>query len=187
MKVINDFEKVQAAQEFKGLPPGGYVCQITNVIDDPQREFLKIEFDIADGEFRGHYLERYIANNRQFWPGVTYKSYSGKGLPFFKAFIDAVEQSNSGYHWNWVESTLKGKFIGFVLGEEEYEGADGKIKKRLYVAQIHTVSKIMAGDYQVPEFKPLGAKNSNTASAMNSTTIGGFSLKPANVDDNLPF
>ena len=179
MKVINDFDKIQAAQDFKNLPTGGYVCKILNVIDTPDREFLKIEFDIAEGEYKNYYHERYLANDRKFWSGATYKSYSENGLPFFKAFIEAVEESNCGYYWNWVESTLRDKLIGFVLAEEEYRNQNGEIKKRMYVAKILPIAKIREGAFVVPELKTLKNDNENPVPTV-------INLKPT-TEDNLPF
>ena len=182
MKTIENWNEVEAVQDTKKLSSGAYICVITNVVDFPDKEYLKVEYDVYEGEFKGYFKERYIANNRQFWSGVTFKSYSQKGLSFFKAFIEAVEDSNHGYRWNWIESTLRGKIVGFVLGEEEYQATDGKIKKRLYVHKILPVSKVREGNYKVPELKSYVKKDEQTAAAPTG------SLRPvSNNDDNLPF
>ena len=42
-----DLNNVQEAQEFKKVKPGGYVCEMTAIEDVPNKEYLRIEFDIA--------------------------------------------------------------------------------------------------------------------------------------------
>ena len=156
MKAI-DLNNVQEAQEFERVKPGGYVCVITSVEDMPEKEYLKIEYDIAAGDLKDYY--RTLYNNRGFWGASTIKSYKESALPFFKGFITAVEESNTGYHWDNDESKLVGKKVGMVLGEEEYEAKDGSIKTRLYVSNIRSVQKITAHDFKVPALKKL--KNSS--------------------------
>lgn len=156
MKAI-DLNNVQEAQEFERVKPGGYVCVITSVEDMPKKEYLKIEYDIAAGALKDYY--RTLYNNRGFWGASTIKSYKESALPFFKGFITAVEESNTGYHWDNDESKLVGKKVGMVLGEEEYEAKDGSIKTRLYVSNIRSVQKIAANDFKVPALKKL--KNSS--------------------------
>ena len=115
MKILN-LDNVNAAEEFDRLIPGGYVCGITAVEDVPEKEYLRIEYDIAEGKLKNYY--RTLYNNKGFWGGSTIKSYKEKALPFFKGFITAVEQSNAGYKWDNDENKLIRKLVGFVLAEE---------------------------------------------------------------------
>ena len=76
----------------------------------------------------------------------------------FKRFCTAVSRSNGKYVFdggkvNSDEKTLKGKKVGLILGEEEYEGNDGTIKTRLYVVREFSIDKI--GEQKVPELKKL--------------------------------
>jgi hypothetical protein len=92
------------------------------------------------------------------WAGAYVKSYKDSALPMFKRFCTAVSRSNGKYVFdggtvNSDEKTLKGKKIGLILGEEEYEGNDGTIKIRLYVVREFSIDKI--GEQKVPELKKL--------------------------------
>ena len=64
MKRIENYENVQASSgEFARPTAGGYICLITNVEDVPMNaqgkgDYLRIEYDIADGEFKGYYKEQ---------------------------------------------------------------------------------------------------------------------------------
>jgi hypothetical protein len=95
----------------------------------------------------------------------------------FKHFTNCIEQTNTGYAWDWNEKGLVGKFVGLVLGEEEYIGNDGGIKTRLYVKDIKTVEQIKSGDFKIPEIKKV-----KTEMSIDDT---GFIPMPNN--DDLPF
>ncbi len=160
---------IDEAKEFSKLSAGGYICGITAVEDLENREYLKIEYDIAEGENKNYWRGLYEAKG--FWGGSFIKSYKTKALPFFKGFITAVKGSNKGFKWEDDgandEKTLVRKLVGLVLGEEEYTGNDGSTKTRLYVDSVHTIDKIKSGDFKVPEFKPLPGSTATTTSAAN--------------------
>lgn len=161
MKKI-DLENVQEFTKFKN-PVGGFICEIKTVEDVPEKEYLRIGYDIAEAlnneqkEFVGMYEKR--KKERDFDYPTTVVSYKENSLPFFKGFITALENSNRGYKWDNDETKFVGKLIGFVIGEEEYEGKDRngvpKVKVRTYVAERHSVDAIKEGDFDVPEFKKL--------------------------------
>ena len=174
-----DLENVQEAQDFEKPTPGGYICGITAVEDVADKEYLKIEYDFAEGPLKNYYRGLYEAKG--FWGGTFVKSYKEKALPFFKGFITAVENSNKGYKFKNDETTLKRRMVGLVLGEEEYVGKDGTVKTRLYVDQIHSVDVIKKGDFKIPELKKL------PATAGSSSKPSDFVPTPLADDDDLPF
>ena len=172
MKQINNFENVQATTgEFAKLSTGGYICRITLADDIPfdastnKGDYLKIEYDIAVGEFKDYYKEQYEKFGN-FWGGTFFRSYKEKALGMFKHFIECVEKSNAGFVWTWDEKTLMGKVVGLVLAEEEYENSNGEIKTRLYVSQVKTVEEIKNGDFKVPELKKI--KKSTPAQSVSA-------------------
>ncbi len=179
MKPIN-LNDVQEAEEFTQVKPCGYVCEITSVEDVPAKEYLRIEFDIAAGQLKGYYRNRY--NSSGYWLGSLIRSYKTKALPFFKGFITAVEKSNQGYHWDNNEAGLVGKKVGLVIAEEEYEAKDGTIKIRNYVSSVHEIKKIMENDFKVPELKKL---NSATAAPAPAAVPAGFEVVSS--DMSVPF
>ncbi len=205
MKKIN-LDNVQEFTRFKN-PVGGFICEIKSVEDFPEKEYLRIGFDIAEAvsddqkEFVGMYEKR--KKERDFdYPKtiVSYKESNETALRFFKGFVTAIETSNEGYKFQYEEQTLVGKRIGFVIGEEEYEGKDKngmpKVKVRIYVASRHSVQAIRNGDFEVPEFKklsqPVVSRPVNPFEQnVNSTPIapdpiesGGFEAVD---DDDCPF
>jgi hypothetical protein len=151
MKNIN-WNEVPDQVEFKKLVPGGYVAIITGVSDVPEKEYLKVEYDIAEGEFTNHYQALFEA--RDFWGGRFIRSYKEKAQPMFKGFLTAIKNSNPGFVFKNDENALIGKLVGIVLGEEEYQKNDGTPSKRLYVHATRSVKQIKEG-VEIPELKKM--------------------------------
>ncbi len=181
MKKINDWENVQENGSFKTLTSGGYIAQIVSVTNNEDRQYLEVWYDIAQGDFKGYYKEQYEKFNN--WSGRFYRSYKDKAVSMFKGFITSVEKSNQNYEWDWDESKLKGKFIGVVLGEEEYIPQGGKyagqVRTRLTVTKITDVNSIRLGNFKVPELKKLKQEEASTSTQTNP--FASIS------DDTMPF
>lgn len=128
--------------------PGGYAAKITEVTDVEEKEYLLIKWEFADGEFKGANKETYDAFG--FWPLAFVCSYKEKALRFFKGFKTAVEESNPKYVFKNDPQSLVGKFIGVVLGEEEYIDKKGALRTRCYVAEKRSGRAIREGDYSIP-------------------------------------
>ena len=124
------------------LPAGCYVASIISakvegVKPDPQ---LKIAVDVIEGPFAGFYNRQYEQAssqlNRQY--EVKYKGVLTLQIPNpantkrthpewdTKAFNNAmwcIEQSNSGYHWDWNEKGLSNKVVGINVREGVFNGS----------------------------------------------------------------
>lgn len=175
MKNVN-WNEVQ--DDVRRPVPGGYAARITRVEDNEDREFLKIEWEFADGELKGANKETYDAFG--FWPLAFVCSYKEKALRFFKGFKTAVESSNPKFVFNNDPQSLVGKFVGVVLGEEEYLSNKGEVKTRLYVAEKRSGKAIRDGDFKIPELKKLAAANNAAAPAQNFALL-------SDDDAELPF
>ena len=179
-----DLSNIQEFTHFKN-PVGGFICKIVNVQDVPEKEYLKVFYDIAEAvspeqeEFVGMYERRKA--ERQFEYPSTVVSYKENSLAFFKGFVTALESSNEGYQFDSDETKMVGKKIGFVLAEEEYEGKDKngapKIKVRVYVAQRHSVDTIKNGEFTVPELKKMAQATAKKPA--NPFARNGAFAKPA--------
>lgn len=183
MKQITNYETVQASSgEFSRPTAGGYICKIIDVEDVPfdktknKGDYLRIEYDIADGKFKDYYKQQFEKWGGN-WNAYFIRSYKETALGMFKHFTNCLEKSNVGYEWDWNEKGIIGGLIGLVLGEEEYKNANGDIRTKLVVAQIKTVEEIKNGDFKVPAPKKLSIETS-------SANIDNF--MPVN-DDDLPF
>ena len=163
MKAFNGYEKTQAYTSAPKLPVGGYVLKILAVkIEDGQggnSDQMVISYDIAEGEETGFYQKNYAAQTgedkrwkgtKRLWlpkdDGSEQDEWTKKK---FKTFIVNVEDSNDGYHWDWDESKLKGKLVGGIFNEKEYEmnGNSG-----FYTALHHfvTAETVRQSDFKIP-------------------------------------
>lgn len=179
-----DLDEIQELGER--LPVGGYVCKILSVEDDEEKQCLKIEYDVAEGNYKGYYA------NRE-WKPAFFRSYKAAALPFFKGFIKVIENSNKGFIYEerldsvgeekyFDEQCLKGKLFGAVIAEEEYKANDGKVKTRTYVEKVRSTSKIRSGEYEVPELKKLTGQASKKAD-----TVKDLETYYGDDDGELPF
>lgn len=157
MKKI-DMTNVQEAGEFRRPEPGAYHCVIKAVEDISDKEYLKVGYDIAEGEYKDYYTNLRKEHPDWAWSGVYVKSYKQSALPMFKRFCSAISKSNGGYVFdggavNSDEKTLIGKHIGIVFQEEEYYSNSGDKRTRLIVYSECPVDKI--ADQKVPKLKAL--------------------------------
>ena len=180
MKKFNDWENVKAASEFVPLPAGGYIVELKNAKIKEYKsqngdsfERFEVALDIAEGEFKDYYANDYCnqTGEDKKWKGVL-RFYMPKDdgsekdewtKSRFKSFIEAVEDSNPGYHWGWEESTLRGKKIGCLFRLEEWE-YNGKTGKKAQPFKAVSVEKIKSGNFKIPKEKLL-EKNASAPTA----------------------
>lgn len=180
MRTIDNWENITPSRgEGRKEIPGGYIVRITYVEDVKDKEYLRVEWDYAEGELAGAHKECY--DNYGFWPAPMFRSYKQKAAGMFKAFIEAVGQSNQGFAWDWDEKKLVGKWIGIVTREEEYTSNSGELKIRIIVDQVLPAADIMNHNYNVKPIKRKEASNrSNAVVDMTAPTNESF-------DEDTPF
>ena len=176
MKAINGYDSAEtmgAGSASYDLPAGGYVCRILKVTDTPDRNYLVVEFDITEGQYKNYGTD--TLERAGFNPCHFIRSYSERAVGFFKGFIKAIEESNPGYKWDWNEQGLVGKMIGLTIGVEHYTKRDGKHGTRPYVDRNTTTLAIREGRFKVPE--PKGYAPDEPAASETTVTfdngIGG--------------
>lgn len=169
MKRIENWENIQESTSFKRLTPNGYICKILNVEDHPEKECLKIYFDIVKGDDKGYFKKQYDGDTRKErkWPnaGTFIRSYKDSAASMFKGFTNAVEKSNKGYQWNFDEKTLVNKVVGLIIADEQYQNQKGQVRVCNYVAAVRSVETIEKGEYEIPALKELTTTKTTTAPA----------------------
>ena len=150
--------EVREYQGFNSPAPGAYILGIVSAEATQSKsgnDMLVLSLDIADGEFKGHYRRK----QEQFGGSKLLKhrrvTSTETSLPYFKGDIKAIEESNNGFKFDFDESKLRGKFVGGMLGEKEFEGRDGEIATTLEVSFLCSVEKVRRGDLAIPKIKRL--------------------------------
>jgi len=199
MKKWNGYEDTQAYSENEKLPAGGYVLKIQNVrLDEGKNgnsDVLVIAFDITEGEQAGFYKRNYDAQTQEDkkWKGV-YRLYCPKDdgsdqdnwtKRRFKTVMEAFETSNEGYHWNWDEKTLKGKMIGGLFNNKEYDfgGRHG------FFTNCHSLTdaqRIRDGKFTIPKDTLLKPEKGTYPAGVTPGTDGFMNI-PDEIDEELPF
>ena len=142
-------ENVKEFTPFEKVEAGGYICGIYAVEDVPDKEYLKISYDIVEGEKKGFYSK--LKKEKGWELPMFIASYKETALPFFKGTITSVEKSNKGFKFDNDETKLVGKKIGLVLFEKERINNNGKKVVDMRVDKAHSVDAIKSGDFEIPE------------------------------------
>lgn len=183
IKKFNDYDSIQVYEGGAGIEPGGYELKIigAKVEQFTNCEILKIAFDIVNNaKYAGYYSTRFKAAKAQnasakwsgifdvFLPKDDGTENDGYTKQAFKRFITSVEKSNSGYTWNWDETSLKDKVFGGVFGREQFKTKEGDLKFAVKCRFPRSIDSIRSGDFKVPDDKLLkGEEQPRTASTNN--------------------
>lgn len=176
-----NWDEVQEQQpgDFNSPVPGAYIARILHVDDMEEKKCLRIEWDFAEGEYKDNNAETF--GRAGFWPITLFRSYKPAAQGFFKAFKTAVETSNRNYVFRNDPRSLEGRYMGVVLGEEEYISGKGELKTRLYVYQVRSTKAIQAGDFKIPELKKLAPGQAPAPKPENTPPAYEYT------DDDCPF
>lgn len=199
-----DWDNIQSGEPRQQIPLGAYVCSIIQaVIEDTQYgQVLKVSFDVAEGDQRGYYAADYRANTAadKKWAGVRtvfLPNYDGsekdeRNKRSLKGFCTSVEKSNTGFSCFtggvMDERALKGKLIGVLMRNEEWEfnGKRGwKVRPFIFIS----ADSVRSGNFRLPEDKPLRKDETSSASvgsAYNEPTAQNNGFTAVETDD-LPF
>lgn len=180
-------QKIGTGREI--LPAGGYVAEIVDAHVERTEwgERLILSFDIVEGEYLGFFAKDYASAQGEMkkWRGVYRASIpqddgterDGWSKRTFDNLAASFEESNPGYVWNWDEATLKGKRVGVLFRNKEWE-IDGRTGWTTECSALTDVNSIREGNYKVPKDKPLSGQ---------STASQSYTAAPPHDDDDFPF
>lgn len=189
MKAFNGFEAKKVGGGREVLPAGGYVCEILNAkVEEYQGgrfSSLVLAIEVAEGDYKGFWRKDFDGNDREDkkWRGrfaVSIPKDDGSESDnwtkrSFGNFVWAVQESNPGYNWDWDEKKLKGKKIGVIYRNREWE-YNGKTGWTTEAAGAISVEDCRSGNYRKIKDKPL--KNRPAAET---------AVSPAEDESDLPF
>lgn len=149
---------------FENPPAGAYVCKISNVKIDKTKETKKdmmcLALDIEEGSYKGNFkkmFDRMKEKNASAKYPCVYRRVLDQ-VEYLKGDLLAIEESNTGFKYNWDENTLKGKLVGVIFGEKEIN-VNGKTV--LEPRFLCSSEKARSGNIKAPKKKPF-AGNSNS-------------------------
>lgn len=200
IKRFGDYEKTQAYSEYKALPKGGYIGKILNAEtkENSNGQYIQIAVDIAEGEYKDFFMNEWRAQQGEDkkWhcnyllnvPKDDGSEKDGWTKRRFKTVIVALEDSNSGYHFDWDEQKFKGKLVGCIFNEREYQTNDGSVRRATNLAQMTSVESIRTGNFRIPEDKLLNKSSSSApAPTQSSSNIPSWMSVPDDAPQDMPF
>ena len=200
MKAFNDYAEINTDMASEKLPVGGYVLKVMSVKYEAgtngNSDQVVLAFDVAEGEYAGFFKKQYEANTdeNKKWKGSVRiyvpvddgSEKDGWTKKSFKRWMEAFEDSNPGYKWNWDENTLKGKLIGGIFGEvlKTMTDENGQDKDITYVTLRFpaSVANIRNNNFKIPD-----AQDKRRAANTSAPTADGFANVPVGADGDIPF
>ena len=196
-KKPSDYESVTIG-EYRILPAGGYICRIIKAEETKSkagRDMLKIAFDICDGGFSGYFMDQFQSRKAAAedpkevkWPfsgtkWVMIFDNEGGTNRDFKALCTALKDSGTEV-WdkndNFLTGNLKDAEVGIIFRREEHEYMN-QTSWRTVPFRFRSVKSIEAGDFNVPEDKPM--PSAYPGAGMAPMENDSFSA----LDDDIPF
>lgn len=205
IKKPNNYDNIQVNEDYTPISLGGHKGIIMGVEEytSPMTNntSLKVSVDTdKDDTQPSYFAEQYKNDTRadKKWSNSAIKYVSlgeeENQVKMLKGFLTAVENSNSGfkYDWNKEVSQLKGKKVGLVFGLEEYQNQQGETKTRSRLTQFRSVDKM--DNIKIPKVKLLDGttieyeeyKNRNNDLAQKAIDVFGSDVVEIGAE-NLPF
>lgn len=180
---------------FQPLPKGAYVVKILNAkkAEWPSGdEYIKIFFDIAEGEYKDFYRKQYDANTKEdkVWPydaaySLNVPNDSSKPYVWdnWNTFFADLEDSNNGFVFKGDLKTLTGKLIGgkFRIRQSESKGNVYDHTELYYTCIADAVRNNTYG--KMPKDKLIEAATTTST----PSDPDGFMSIPADSPEEIPF
>lgn len=172
MRAFSDYESTPEFTTAEKLPAGAYVVRIARA--EERDDALCILFDIAEGEFKGYFMEKFNDEKKRFPEEAKYKGvyrlrYPKEGDKYYKTnktrmktVLKLIKEENKlkvDFSKEWDGNALKGAKFVLVFQEQEYDynGYHG------FTAQPYGVipmENYKSGKFTIPEPKRLKASQS---------------------------
>lgn len=137
-----NFDTINENGGSRKLPMGAYVCIIRKVTDVTDKEYLQIDYDVAEGAYKGIAVDAYEAWGN--WNHSFRVYYTEKSMWRLKKFITRVERTNPNFTFDWANpQCLVNKGIGLVIGYRQYYSTkDGSLKEALDIQDFCTATEV---------------------------------------------
>lgn len=163
VKKLN-WQNIQSSSDggFEALPAGPYVAKIVDMVDNEQREYVEVVFDIAEGPKAGYYSDDW--GKQHPYAHHFFMSYKDTALGMLKGRLEAIQKSNPGFDpfaaWDAGRLDMfNNRIVGINLQEEEYETRSGDIRTRLNVCQVVEAQMVRDGKVKTRDKKTLNGRS----------------------------
>lgn len=205
--MINYGGQFEAKQDvtISNLPAGVYVGKILGAKVENQTiggrniDRLVIQMDVAEGEYKDHYLKSYEASKGGMYTpkfkgvlrlnipqaGDQYESMNKRIL---QGAAWALEQSNKNYKWDWDETKLKGLSVGFCVRDADFliDDAEGvRTGTTTEICRLESVDRVRSGEAKTPKKRELKEADKQRLAEQQTATAAN-SYVPVD-DEELPF
>lgn len=190
MRAFEDYESTPEFTVSEKLPAGAYVVKIKRA--EESGGALCILFDIAEGEFKDYFMDKFQNDRKKYPDNARYKGvyrlwypsgkeYDETNKQRMKTVLKLIKEENKlkvDFSKEWDENALKGAKVVLVFQDQEYDynGRQG-FTPQPYGAI--TMENYKAGRFTIPAPKRLKASQSEAAE--------GFVESPVSSDEDLPF
>jgi hypothetical protein len=139
-----NWETIQVHSERK--PPAGcYIMQIINATVGMTKNndtILRLELDIAEGEYKNYYSEISASYNKNLLLRYGQLCEKESAIPYFKKIITDIEQSNMGFKFNFNCNSLRGKYVGAYTYYEVYKTNEGHIREAMKIDKFISIDQV---------------------------------------------
>lgn len=181
-----DFTNVEESSggSFKRLVPGTYVCRIIDAQLFEDKQYMRIEWDVAAGEYEGIFKDAPFAV-------YDYLSYKQSSLGMLKHKLSCITESNSGFDAESAfqrddMASFRGKVFGARVRKRLYTKNDGTDGEGFEIGQWLRSHEALTGTYDIMEPRDQRdvSRRAMTASVTPASTANGV----ADVyDEDIPF
>lgn len=164
-----------------GLKPGFYVLGIVKAEDVPDKEYVRLVYDIAEGPEKGRYSDKW-GEEHELAHSFT-MSYKDSALSMFKGHLTAFHQSNPTFpEANAFDNNIQ-RFVGCLVGaciQTRYYTYNGEDKDAPEVRYTLAADKVRTGDHKpLPEPRDQREKPAVQTAAYSGPQYGGYSTQPS--------
>lgn len=206
MKKYSNFEQAKKNARQTGsnqLPLGTYVCTVKQVRvldEDTDKERIELLYDVAEGEHKEFYKKDYDNQTEEdkkwrgrvlIWSPKDDGSETDQWTKNAHAkWINAFEDSNKGYSWNWDAATLKGKKFGITLRQcgKVIDGKHIKYNEIAYPCDVEDAKKNPTREGKFKAYSGFDESKMNASNNSNSNSdSNGFMNVPEGAEEEIPF
>lgn len=195
MRGIPNYNNIQQYTESVKLPVGAYEVKIIRAEEQEGSNSscsLCILFDIAEGEYKGFYMDKFQNDKKAYPDKAKFKGvlrlwypnggqYDENNEKRIKTTLERIKESNglkTDFSKEWDGAVLKNCKVGMVFREQEYD-YNGSQGMSVQPFQIITLEALKEGKFTIPKPKYLNGSAPSTADSNSADELP--------LDDDLPF